>query len=171
MASDVNGACRHTGGRRGFLGGVFLLPALTLSAVPSVGPRAREPGGLDPIVQPSEQTAARYIERAQALAALSLSRGDGTGYGAVVVKAGLIVGEGRNRTVATNDPTAHSEIDAIRDACLRLNVRTLQGCEIYCSARPCQMCGTACYWAKLDRIHYAGAGSDIISADPRYARC
>ena len=167
----MNGECRHTERRRNVLGGIFLLPALTFSCVPRVGPMAQDQDGLEPVAQPAKQDAAHYIERAMALADLSLSRGDGTGYGAVVVKAGLIVGEGRNRTVSANDPTAHSEIDAIRDACLRLNVRTLQGCDIYCSARPCQMCDTACYWAKLERIHYKQTESNIISVEPRYARC
>lgn len=167
----MNGARRHTGFRRKLLGGMFLWPALTFSVVPTVSPKANEPDPLKPIVQPSRQDAAHYIQRAIELAELSLRRGDGTGYGAVVVKDGLIVGEGRNRTVSTNDPTAHSEIDAIRDACLRLNVRTLQGCEIYCSARPCQMCDTACYWAKLKRIHYKHTGASITSVEPTYSRC
>ena len=146
-------------------------PALTLSMVPNTSAKAQKQGDLRPILQPPRQNAEHYIERAVELADLSLKRGDGTGYGAVVVKDGMIVGEGRNRTFLTNDPTAHSEIDAIRDACHRLDTHTLKDSEIYCSARPCQMCETACYWARLSRIHFKSTGANIVSIEPRYARC
>lgn len=165
--------CNHayTQCRRKILRTMIFWPALTFSMAPGTSARAQKQNDLSPILQPSQQNAEHYIGRAVELADLSLKRGDGTGYGAVVVKDGMIVGEGRNRTFLTNDPTAHSEIDAIRDACHRLGTHTLEDCEIYCSARPCQMCETACYWARLKQIHFKAADGNIVSIEPRYSRC
>ena len=157
--------------RRKILRAMMFWPALTFSLAPFTSAKAQKQDELKPILQPSQQNAEHYIQRAVELAEMSLKRGDGTGYGAVVVKDNMIVGEGRNRTFLTNDPTAHSEIDAIRDACRRLDAHTLKDSEIYCSARPCQMCETACYWAQLKRIHFKAAGSNIVSIEPRYSRC
>ncbi|WP_282604217.1 nucleoside deaminase [Pelagibius sp. Alg239-R121] len=162
----MNGNCR-----RKLLRVMAFGPALTFSTASGTGLAAQKREEPEPLIQPSEQNPAHYIARAKDLADTSIKLGDGTGYGAVLVKNGLIVGEGRNRIYSLNDPTAHSEIDAIRDACRRLTTPTLEGCEIFCSARPCQMCDTACYWAKLKRIHYASAKSEIISVVPHYSRC
>ncbi len=165
--------CNHayTKSRRTVLRTMLFWPAFTFSMPRSTSAKAQKQNELSPIRQPSQQEAEHYIERAVELADMSLERGDGTGYGAVVVKDGMVVGEGRNRTFLTNDPTAHSEIDAIRDACHRLDTHTLKDSEIYCSARPCQMCETACYWAQLKRIHFKATDSNIVSIEPRYSRC
>lgn len=158
-------------GRRKILGGLFFWPTLSFAAMNGVLNPTHAKEVSDSIKQPDQQNPASYLKRAAELARSSVERGDGTRYGAVIVKNGLIVGEGRNRTYLLNDPTAHSEIDAIRDACRRLNVRTLEGCDIYCSARPCPMCSSACYWARLGRIYVDSGNSKAITIEPSYSRC
>jgi guanine deaminase len=76
-------------------------------------------------------------------------------FGAIVVKDGKIVGVGRNEVTATNDPTAHAEVQAIRDACSNLNDFQLTDCEIYTSCEPCPMCIGAIYWARPKAVYYA----------------
>ncbi len=83
-----------------------------------------------------------------------MKRGDGGPFGAVVVRDGQVIGEGWNRVIATNDPTAHGEIMAIRDACARLGSFSLEGCEIHTTGQPCPMCLGAILWARIGRIHY-----------------
>jgi tRNA(Arg) A34 adenosine deaminase TadA len=73
------------------------------------------------------------------------------------------VGRGWNRVTSTNDPTAHAEIVAIRDACSRLKTFSLAGCDIYCSCEPCPLCLAAIYWARLDHIYYAAACEDAAA--------
>jgi guanine deaminase len=94
------------------------------------------------------------MRRAIALGRRGMNRGDGGPFGAVVVCRGAIVGEGWNRVVATNDPTAHGEIVAIRTACRRLASFRLSGCELYTSGEPCPMCLSAIHWARIDRIFF-----------------
>lgn len=79
---------------------------------------------------------------------------DGGPFGAVVVKDGKIVGRGHNMVVATVDPTAHGEIEAIRDACQRLGTFDLTGCEIYTTGYPCPMCFGAILWANIKKVYY-----------------
>jgi len=126
-----------------------------------------------PIRQPDRPGAASFMSRALALADFSTSSGEGTGYGAVIVKDGRIVGEGWNRVYARNDPTAHGEVEAIRDACTRLGTPDLSGCTIYLNGgQPCPMCATACYWAGIDRIYFGNAPDAITDAGPPvYSRC
>lgn len=81
-------------------------------------------------------------------------------YGAVIVKDGRIVGRGRNRAGSACDPTAHSEIMAIRDACATLGTSDLSGCELYASGEPCPMCAGAVWWARIERVTYGAAMSD-----------
>jgi guanine deaminase len=81
-------------------------------------------------------------------------------FGAVIVRDGAIVAEGTNQVTSTNDPTAHAEVLAIREACKKLNVFDLEGCEIYSSCEPCPMCLGAIYWARLSRIYFANTGTD-----------
>jgi tRNA(Arg) A34 adenosine deaminase TadA len=81
----------------------------------------------------------------------------------VIVKDGEIVGRGWNQVTSTNDPTAHAEIVAIRDACARLKTFSLAGCEIYTSCEPCPMCLSAINWARLDRIYYAATSEDAAA--------
>src|SRR6202161_4939505 len=86
--------------------------------------------------------------------------GHGGPFGAVVVKDGAIVAEGVNQVTSTNDPTAHAEVIAIREACKKLGAFDLEGCEIYSSCEPCPMCLGAIYWARLARIYFANADAD-----------
>ncbi len=109
----------------------------------------------------------KFIKRAAELAGYAVSHGLGGPFGAVVVKNGAIVGEGYNKVTSSNDPTAHAEIVAIRDACLHLGTFQLSDCEIYSSCEPCPMCMGAIYWARprclyygATRHHAADAGFD-----------
>jgi len=88
-------------------------------------------------------------------AAFEGMRQKGGPFGAVVVKNGEIVGKGSNCVTETNDPTAHAEVVAIRDACKKLGSFQLEGCEIYTSCEPCPMCLGAIYWARPDKVFYA----------------
>ncbi|MCL4789027.1 MAG: nucleoside deaminase [Verrucomicrobia bacterium] len=81
-------------------------------------------------------------------------------FGAVVVRRGKIVGRGWNRVTSTNDPTAHAEVMAIRQACRRLKRFELQDCDIYASCEPCPMCLAAIYWARIRRVFYANTQRD-----------
>ena len=81
-----------------------------------------------------------------------MEAGEGGPFGAVIVRNGEIVGRGWNPATSTNDPTAHAEIVAIRDARARLETFSLAGCEIYTSCEPCPMCFAAIYWARLERV-------------------
>ena len=88
-------------------------------------------------------------------------RGDQGGpFGAVVVRKGKIIGRGWNRVTSTNDPTAHAEVVAIRDACRRLKTFQLDNCELYTSCEPCPMCLSAVYWARLKRVYYGNTRKD-----------
>lgn len=90
-----------------------------------------------------------------------MDNNEGGPFGCVVVKDGEIVGRGNNKVTSTNDPTAHAEVNAIRDACKNLNSFQLEGCEIYTSCEPCPMCLGAIYWARPDKVYY---GSNQIDA-------
>ena len=94
------------------------------------------------------------MRRAIALGRRGLSRGDGGPFGAVVVRRGVVVGEGWNRVLGRRDPTAHGEMVAIRAACRRLRSFSLSGCDLYTTGEPCPMCLGAIYWARLDRIFF-----------------
>lgn len=102
----------------------------------------------------------RFMDRAIQLSIDNVHSGRGGPFGAVVVKDGNIVGEGTNQVTSTNDPTAHAEVLAIREACEQLGVFDLEGCEIYTSCEPCPMCLGAIYWARLSRIYFANAAAD-----------
>ncbi|MEL7313962.1 MAG: nucleoside deaminase, partial [Cyanobacteria bacterium J06559_3] len=95
-----------------------------------------------------------FMEEAIALSFEAIRSGRGGPYGAVVVKDGEIIGRGMNEVTSTNDPTAHAEMTAIREACKYLDSWNLEGCELYTSCEPCPMCMGAIYWARLDRIYY-----------------
>lgn len=92
-----------------------------------------------------------------------MEAGDGGPFGCVIVKGDEIVGRGHNRVLCTNDPTAHAEIVAIRDACERLQSFQLDGCEMYCSCEPCPMCFGAIYWARPAKVFYANTKADAAS--------
>lgn len=114
-----------------------------------------------------------FLHEAIRLSREKMEANEGGPFGAVVVRDGAIVGRGWNRVTSTNDPTAHAEIVAIRDACARLGSFSLAGCEIYCSCEPCPLCLAAIYWARLERIHYAATCDDAAAAgfdDRRFYR-
>jgi guanine deaminase len=92
-----------------------------------------------------------------------MRRNDGGPFGAVVVRRGKIVGRGWNRVTSTNDPTAHAEIMAIREACRRLKAFRLDDCELYASCEPCPMCLSAIYWARMGKIFYANTRRDAAA--------
>lgn len=102
----------------------------------------------------------RFLRQAIRLSIDKMEAGEAGPFGAVVARDGQIVGESWNRVTSSNDPTAHAEIVAIRDACSRLGAFTLSGCEIYSSCQPCPMCLSAIYWARLDRLYYAASAGD-----------
>ncbi len=97
----------------------------------------------------------KFMQRAIELARSNITNLKGGPFGAVIVKDGKIIGEGCNLVVAENDPTAHAEIVAIREACKNLSSFQLDDCEIYTSCEPCPMCLGAIYWARPDKIFYA----------------
>jgi tRNA(Arg) A34 adenosine deaminase TadA len=93
---------------------------------------------------------------------LSISSANGTGgpFGCVIVKDDKIIAEGSNKVTFSNDPTAHAEIVAIREACKKLNTFNLSGCDLYASCEPCPMCLSAIYWSRVDNIFYANTRED-----------
>lgn len=105
-----------------------------------------------------------FLRRAIALADENVRAGRGGPFGAVIVRAGVVVAEGSNLVTSTNDPTAHAEVVAIRNACRTLADFRLQGCEIYASCEPCPMCLGAIYWARLDRLWFAAGRADAEHA-------
>lgn len=104
-----------------------------------------------------------YVGLAIELARTGAERNEGGPFGSVVVKDGQIIGRGNNKVVSTNDPTAHAEMEAIRDACNYLKSHQLNGCTIYASCEPCPMCLGAIYWSRPDRIVYACTREDAAS--------
>lgn len=107
----------------------------------------------------------KFMHEAIQLSADNITKETGGPFGAVVVKDGKIVGRGANAVTTDNDPTAHAEVMAIRDACKNLNDFSLEGCVIYSSCEPCPMCLSAIYWARLDRVYYANTQDDAASID------
>ncbi|HUR44402.1 MAG TPA: nucleoside deaminase [Candidatus Saccharimonadales bacterium] len=90
--------------------------------------------------------------------------GAGGPFGAVIVRQGEIIARGWNQVTTANDPTAHAEVVAIREACKKLGSFQLRGCEIYASCEPCPMCLAAVYWSRLDRLFYAATRLDAAEA-------
>jgi len=104
-----------------------------------------------------------FMQAAIALALKGVTQNEGGPFGAVVVKDGVIIGRGNNRVISTNDPTAHAEVVAIKDACANLSSFQLDGCSIYTSCEPCPMCLGAIYWARIDKIFYACTKKDAAA--------
>lgn len=100
------------------------------------------------------------MRRAIELSIENVRSGRGGPFAALVAKDGRIIAEGTNRVSSTNDPTAHAEIVAIREACKALGQFQLTGCEIYASCEPCPMCLGAIYWARPERVYFAGTAQD-----------
>ena len=96
----------------------------------------------------------KYMQMAIEEARHGIRGGEGGPFGAVVVKEGIVIGRGHNRVVCSHDPTAHGEVQAIRDATARLGTHDLTGCDIYTTGEPCHMCLCACLWANIRRVYY-----------------
>ena len=105
-----------------------------------------------------------FMKRAIELSVESVNK-DGGPFGCVIVKDGKIISEGSNKVTMTNDPTAHGEIVAIREACKKLNNFNLTGCNLYSSCEPCPMCLSAIYWAHIDKVYYANTRKDAQKID------
>lgn len=105
-----------------------------------------------------------FMHEAIRLSLEKMREGCGGPFGAVVVKDGRILSRGWNRVTTSNDPTAHAEVVAIREACAALNSFSLQGCELYASCEPCPMCLGAIYWSRVDRLFFAASRQDAASA-------
>ncbi len=102
----------------------------------------------------------KYLNEAVLLSEKGIKHNESGPFGCVVVKGDQIVGKGYNKVISTNDPTAHAEIIAIRDACRHLGTFNLEGCEIYTSREPCPMCLGAVYWGRPKIIYYANTRED-----------
>jgi len=101
-----------------------------------------------------------FMLRAVELSRKNMQEGAGGPFGAVIVKDDKIIGEGWNKVTSSNDPTAHAEVSAIRDACKNIENFSLEGAEIYTSCEPCPMCLGAIYWARLSTIYYGNTRKD-----------
>ena len=104
-----------------------------------------------------------FMKKAIVLALENIHSGGGP-FAAVIVKEGRIIAEGTNRVTSTNDPTAHAEVVAIREACLVLADFQLTGCDLYTTCEPCPMCFGAIYWARPARIFFAATAADAAAA-------
>lgn len=102
----------------------------------------------------------QFMEEAIDISRQKMNENKGGPFGAVIVQKGIVVGRGWNKVTSENDPTAHAEISAIRDACAQLKTFDLSGCEIYTSCEPCPMCLGAIYWARISKIWYANTAHD-----------
>ena len=107
----------------------------------------------------------QFMQEAVTAALKGMHNNEGGPFGCVVVKDGEIVGKGNNKVTSNNDPTAHAEVMAIRDACKNLNSFQLDGCEIYTSCEPCPMCFGAIYWARPDKVFYGCSQKDAAAID------
>jgi tRNA(Arg) A34 adenosine deaminase TadA len=101
-----------------------------------------------------------FMLEAIRLSEQGMNTNEGGPFGAVIVKNGLIIAKGNNKVTSANDPTAHAEIVAIREACQKPGTFNLSGCEIYCSCEPCPMCLSAIYWARIGVVYYANTSKD-----------
>ena len=100
------------------------------------------------------------MRRAIELSLENVHSGNGGPFGAVVVRRGVTIGEGVNQVLTTNDPSAHAEVVAIREACRKLGAFQLSGCEIYSSCEPCPMCMGLIYWARPEKVYFANTAED-----------
>jgi len=104
-----------------------------------------------------------FMEEAIKIAIQGIEKNEGGPFGCVIVKDGKIIGKGNNKVTSTNDPTAHAEIIAIRNACNSLNSFQLTGCIIYTSCEPCPMCLGAIYWARPDKVYFGCTKKDAAN--------
>ncbi len=109
------------------------------------------------------QNKLKYMQEAVNAALKGIHNNEGGPFGCVVVKNGQVIGRGNNKVTSTNDPTAHAEVVAIREACKNLSSFQLEGCEIYASCEPCPMCLGAIYWARPDKVYYGSTQEDAAA--------
>jgi tRNA(Arg) A34 adenosine deaminase TadA len=148
--------------RREWIGGAIRIAGGVL-AVADPDPALSSAAAATPVAE-----RARFMARAFEMRRIASERGD-QAFGAVIARDGQVVGEGISAVLTTPDPTAHGEVQAIRDAARRLGAARLEGCELYTTFRPCPMCETAAYWAGIARIFH---GEAIVDAgEPRFPRC
>ncbi|HEX7198312.1 MAG TPA: nucleoside deaminase [Dongiaceae bacterium] len=107
--------------------------------------------------------AENFMRRAIGLSGEYMRAGLGGPFGAIIVRGQEILAEASNRVTSTNDPTAHAEVVAIREACRRIGGYSLAGCELYTSCEPCPMCLGAIYWSRLDRVYFANTREDAAA--------
>lgn len=107
--------------------------------------------------------AVKFMKKAIRISVANVENQKGGPFGAVIVKDGKIIARGSNQVTASNDPTAHAEVVAIRKACKALKTFQLSGCEIYTSCEPCPMCLGAIYWARPDKLYYANSKEDAAA--------
>jgi tRNA(Arg) A34 adenosine deaminase TadA len=107
----------------------------------------------------------RFMQMAVDLSRKGMENGDGGPFGSIVVKGEEVVGRGWNQVLLLNDPTAHAEVVAIRDACRQLGTFQLHDCEIFTSCEPCPMCLGAIYWARPQRVYFANTKDDAAAID------
>jgi tRNA(Arg) A34 adenosine deaminase TadA len=105
-----------------------------------------------------------FMARAIELSIANVRSGSGGPFGTVIVKDGAVLAEAANQVTATNDPTAHAEVLAIRNACQKLRLFELKGCDLYTSCEPCPMCLGAIYWARIQRVYFGGLAEDAAKA-------
>lgn len=105
----------------------------------------------------------KYMKIAKELSEENLKTNGGGPFGACIVKDGKIIGKGSNHVLSNNDPTAHAEVMAIRDACKNINSYNLSGCEIYTSCYPCPMCLSAIIWANIKKVYYGNTKEDAAN--------
>jgi len=139
-----------------------LVSALALTPLLLPGSSATAQQRPAQLKQPDDRSKAGFLARARELKEEALREGD-QAYGAVVVRNGEIVGEGRNYVIVNSDPTAHAELLAVRDAARRLNTRDLSDCDVYSTATPCPMCQGALYWARIRRYHNEATPADGVA--------
>jgi len=107
----------------------------------------------------------QFLERAIELSRQGMQNGQGGPFGCVITKGDIIVGEGNNRVTSSNDPTAHAEVVAIREACNKLGTYQLTDCEVFTSCEPCPMCLGAIYWARPRRVVYANTREEAAAIE------
>ena len=113
-----------------------------------------------------QSTSSEYFMReAIRLSVQNVEKGSGGPFAAVIVKNGVIIASGVNLVTTNNDPTAHAEVMAIREACAKLQTFQLEGCEIYCSCEPCPMCLGAIYWSRISKLYFANTKEDAAAID------
>lgn len=105
----------------------------------------------------------KFMKEAVQAAIEGMNNNEGGPFGCIVVKDGTIIGRGNNKVTSTNDPTAHAEVTAIREACQYLKSFQLEGCDIYSSCEPCPMCLGAIYWARPDHVYFGSTHIDAAA--------